>query len=148
MKKAYIVILVLCALIVIFCLYDTQRVKSDMKSTADKKEAEKLAQIETIIRSRFAESDVAKGLDILAIKVSDYIYRMRISLKFEPTTIREVSTITQGICEVIYFELKRAGIKRSISVWAQRPYKEGLVRVFGHGSYDSYTGKFEWKTQK
>lgn len=148
MKKAYVVIFVLCALVVVFCLYDTQRINSDVKATVAKQEAEKLAKIETIIRGRFAENDIAKGLDILTIKVSDYIYRMRISLKFEPATIREVSTITQGICEIIYHELKRAGVERSITVWAQKPHRGGLVRVFGHGSYSSYTGKFEWKTQK
>lgn len=149
--KIAIIVFVVLAVIALFFLIESTKIETELEDAREASESMKLLEVEKTLRAKFeVEPSLSENLEILTVKGGKDTFQVRISLKFAPASIEEVSTITQSICEVVYYELKSAGLKQSISVYAQRPKpgSPGLVIVYGHTRYSSVTGKFEWHQQK
>jgi len=120
---------------------------------------EKLSKVEQKIKAipndeSFANyiriSEVQKYIKIPEVEDDGSMYRIWMTLLFEPINYDQVQAWTDTVCKWSKRILDDNGVVRNISVWAIRPIRtswegDGGVIVYGRTFYDRHTDKFEFK---
>jgi hypothetical protein len=122
-------------------------------------EKEKLSKVEQKIKAipndkSFAKyikiSGVQKYIKIPEVEDDGSMYRIWMTLLFEPINYDQVQAWTDTVCKWSKRILDNNSVVRNICVWAIRPVRtsweeEGKVKVYGRTFYDHHTNKFEFK---
>ena len=111
---------------------------------------EKLSKVEQKIKAIPNDESFAKYIKIPEVEDDGSMYRIWMTLLFEPINYDQVQAWTDTVCKWSKRILDDNGVVRNISVLAIRPVRtswegEGGVIVYGRTFYDRHTGKFEFK---
>lgn len=90
----------------------------------------------------------SKYISISSIEDDGSLCRINIEFLFEPDSYSEVRIWTDAVCYETYDIFKRAGIERSISIWARRTLTGDRVALYGRTFYSRHTGKYEFQNIK
>lgn len=132
------------AFIIVLIVFISILPETEEQKLAEQREKEKLIKIEQLIKTMSAGS-VGEYISISEIEDDGSMYRIWISLLFEPENYRQVQTWTDAVCKDSRRLLEENGITRSISVWAKRSKGKDEVVVYGRTFHYQGADKSEFK---
>ena len=140
--------IIICVVLIMFI---SILLESEEQKAAKQQEKEKPSKIEQKIKAISDNETIAKFISISKIEDDGSMYRIWITLLFDPRSYDEVQTWTDVVCKSSKLILDNNGVVRNISVWAIRAVRfEGRVGAifYGRTFYDHHTDKFEFKNRE